>query len=29
MGLRESARLVLTPQEIQHCWGEGAGYQGW
>lgn len=29
MGLRESARLVLTPQEIQHCWGEGAGSQGW
>ncbi|WP_254446998.1 3'-5' exonuclease [Dolichospermum sp. UHCC 0259] len=29
MGLRESARLVLTPQEIQYCWGEGAGSQGW
>jgi hypothetical protein len=29
MGLRESARLVLTPQEIQHCWCEGAGSQGW
>ncbi|MBD2131057.1 ribonuclease H-like domain-containing protein [Sphaerospermopsis sp. FACHB-1094] len=29
MGLRASARLVLTPQEIQHCWGEGAGSQGW
>ncbi|GCL36016.1 hypothetical protein SR1949_11160 [Sphaerospermopsis reniformis] len=29
MGLRESARLVLTPQEIQLCWGEGAGSQGW
>ncbi|WP_016953794.1 DNA polymerase domain-containing protein [Anabaena sp. PCC 7108] len=29
MGLRESARLVLTPQEIQRCWGESAGSQGW
>jgi DNA polymerase, archaea type len=29
MGFRESARLVLTPQEIQNCWSEGAGSKGW
>lgn len=29
LGLRESARLVLSHQEIQDCWQQGAGSVGW
>ncbi|MDV2994866.1 MAG: hypothetical protein N4J56_004520 [Chroococcidiopsis sp. SAG 2025] len=29
LGLRESARLVLSHQEIQDCWQQGASSVGW
>ena len=29
MGLREDARLVLSYQDIQDCWQQGAGSAGW
>lgn len=29
MGLRDTARLVLSYQDIQECWQQGAGSLGW